>query len=70
MTTVPLARIAATLVRKWSDAPSAWSGLLASWDLLDGTKTSRKNKRAKARAVYLMPEVVEAPRRERMTYLE
>jgi integrase len=24
------------------------------WDVLDGTKTSRKNKRAKARAVYLM----------------
>lgn len=40
------------------------------WDVLDGTKTSRKNKRAKARAIYLMPEAVEALGRERKTYLE
>jgi integrase len=40
------------------------------WDVLDGTKTSRRNKRAKARAVYLMPEAVEALNRERKTYLE
>ena len=40
------------------------------WDILEGTKTSRKNKRAKARAVYLMPEAVEALNRERRTYLE
>ena len=39
------------------------------WDILDGTKTSRKNRRAKARAVYLMPEAVEALRRERKIYL-
>ena len=38
--------------------------------VLDGTKTSRKNKRAKARSVYLMPEAVEALNRERKTYLE
>jgi hypothetical protein len=30
MTIVPLARIAATLVRKSRNAPSAWSGLPAS----------------------------------------
>lgn len=40
------------------------------WDILEGTKTSRKNKRAKARAVYLMPEAVEALKRERKNYLE
>jgi integrase len=40
------------------------------WEILDGTKTSRKNKRAKARAVYLMPEAVEALKSERKTYLE
>jgi integrase len=40
------------------------------WDILDGTKTWRKNKRAKARAVYLMPEAVEALQSERKTYLE
>jgi integrase len=40
------------------------------WDVLEGTKTSRKNKRAKARTVYLMPEVVEALNRGRKTYLE
>ena len=39
------------------------------WDILDGTKTSCKNKRAKARAGYLMPEAVEALKRERKTYL-
>jgi integrase len=39
------------------------------WDVLEGTKTSRKNKRAKARTVYLMPEAVEALNRERKTYL-
>ena len=31
MTIVPLARIAATFVRKSSNAPSAWSGLPAAW---------------------------------------
>lgn len=40
------------------------------WDVLDATKTSRKNKRAKARAVYLMPEAAEALHRERKSYLE
>jgi integrase len=40
------------------------------WDVLEGTKTSRKNKRAKARTVYLMPEAVEALNRERKSYLE
>ena len=40
------------------------------WDVFEGTKISRKNKRAKARTVYLMPEAVEALNRERKTYLE
>lgn len=40
------------------------------WDVLEGTKTSRKNKRAKARTVYLMPEAVEALKRERKAYLD
>lgn len=40
------------------------------WDILDGTKTSRKNRRAKARSVYLMPEAVEALRKEHKTYLD
>ena len=40
------------------------------WDVLEGTKTSRKSKRAKARTVYLMPDAVEALNRERKAYLE
>lgn len=41
-----------------------------AWDILEGTKTSRKNRQAKARTVYLMPEVVEALKNERKVYLE
>lgn len=38
------------------------------WDVLDGTKTSRKNRRSRSRTVYLMPEAVEALKRERTNY--
>ena len=47
------------------DRTTAPSGLWAR-----AASGSRKNKRAKARAVYLMPEAAEALGRERKTYLK